>query len=81
MSNYLLRVVLVRFNPCCLGLAVLASNCPGGYHEVDGFNPCCLGLAVLAFPFKDLRQHPLCFNPCCLGLAVLAPWERTDCAR
>jgi len=60
------------FNPCCLGLAVLAED---GFIEslmYAGFNPCCLGLAVLAFANPAAVNSFLGFNPCCLGLAVLA---------
>ena len=36
------------FNPCCLGLAVLASGTVTTRSMQSSFNPCCLGLAVLA---------------------------------
>ena len=36
------------FNPCCLGLAVLALSPDYRATRKPGFNPCCLGLAVLA---------------------------------
>ena len=38
----------LRFNPCCLGLAVLAVIVPCNCGSSSCFNPCCLGLAVLA---------------------------------
>ena len=62
----------VGFNPCCLGLAVLAA--PMGWTATDtgSFNPCCLGLAVLARTAAPPLISIQSFNPCCLGLAVLA---------
>ncbi len=36
------------FNPCCLGLAVLAHSILPSDASILSFNPCCLGLAVLA---------------------------------
>ena len=41
-------LILLGFNPCCLGLAVLALRLGRRSQALPGFNPCCLGLAVLA---------------------------------
>ena len=43
-----LAMSISSFNPCCLGLAVLAHPGTDCCPRYPGFNPCCLGLAVLA---------------------------------
>jgi len=51
------------FNPCCLGLAVLARWSRRLQLAVDGgFNPCCLGLAVLALQAPRPSREPFGFQ-------------------
>ena len=44
-----LHCLTLRFNPCCIGLAIAARLAPPGTAQRHrGFNPCCIGLAIAA---------------------------------
>jgi len=66
------------FNPCCLGLAVLAGNKKSPACSCRWFQSLLSWISRFGAFRHRLNQTRLsCFNPCCLGLAVLATPSRS----
>ena len=61
------------FNPCCLGLAVLAPSAGNGRILEHVFQSLLSWISRFGpVEGRHLFSQAICFNPCCLGLAVLA---------
>ena len=53
---------ILRFNPCCHGLAIAAPFFRFIAVTAQCFNPCCHGLAIAAFPMFGNPHHVLAFQ-------------------
>ena len=60
-------LLLVSFNPCCIGR--YAKRLISCLDEGQGlsFNPCCIGRYAKSWSFGDTDAVEYSFNPCCIG--------------
>ena len=63
----MLYVVLIRFNPCCIGRYAKSSNKFSEAIIDNCFNPCCIGRYAKSKKKCIQCSMILSFNPCCIG--------------